>query len=167
MKKLLTLLLIPVTVLLFTSCNAKSTEQNSDYQTDLKIKELSYSDTVTLLSEINEILTAASKGAGNPLSKIGGFSEELDTIKSMSDSIITDVEQMIDAIDEKEDSAVLYDNSINIAMYHKNFETKLSEVKKAKQDTDISSLKSYLSEMIELIEEYQVFLDELEEELFQ
>lgn len=165
MKKIIILQLVFIILLIFSGCSKEPVESNAADDTEQEKLEFNYSDTLLMMSEINEILTAASKGAGNPLAEIGGFSDELETIKIKSDDVITYVEQMIDSLDEEEDGTILTDNSKSIFEYRNNFESKLSEVKVAKKNTDISAVKTHLAEMIVLIDEYQAFLNEFEEAL--
>lgn len=134
---------------LLTGC-AKSADDASEGSRG----EMSVLTVPELRTAIEDILTSASKGSGNTLAVIGGFSDKLDAIKTESDAI----KDKSDGIYKKiaPDEPVVVENLQNIRAA---LDEKLSVVKEAKNERDIDKLKTALDALLVEIEAYGAYLD--------
>jgi uncharacterized phage infection (PIP) family protein YhgE len=135
-------------ILCFSGCSDSGAEAESREET----RALS-----EIISSINETLTAASKGADNPLARLSGLSPVLNSIKEKS-------EEAISRSDALQGSTALAAYLTDFTKYNTTLNDKLAEIKQARQDKDIDSLTEHLNEMETLIDDYSGLLSLIEEE---
>lgn len=117
-------------------------------------------DVLELRLAIEKILTTASKGSGNPMAEIGGFSDKLDAIKTESNAIKEKSDGIYDKI-ASDDTGV----AENLEAIRKALDEKMSAVKAAKGEKDINKLKPALNALLTEIEAYGAYLDTVAENM--
>ncbi len=123
------------------------------------------SEICNVYSEINNLLSKTSKGSENNMAKFLGFSDILNSIADEASSAISksnDITALIKSC--KSDSRLDIYNK-DIQSFKDKIVKKSDIIKKAKQDKDLDALSQALKDMLQLLKDYNSYLDKVLDEL--
>ncbi len=114
-----------------------------------------------IYTEIDAILKKSSKGSGNVMAQLFGFSDELEAIAQEADVAMQKEAEALERIQECDDRKKLDAYEQEASDYLDDFTNQKEKILTAKQNQDIDQLNVELESMLKLIKEYVEYIQEV------
>ncbi|GLC31763.1 hypothetical protein [Clostridium omnivorum] len=123
------------------------------------------SEICSAYTEISNLLSKSSKGSENNMAKFLGLSDILNSIADEASTAISKSEDITVLIKNCKDEGKLEIYNKDIQSFKDNFARKSDIIKNAKQDRNVDNLTQALKDMLQLVNEYNSYLDKVLDEM--
>lgn len=113
-----------------------------------------------IFEDINAILEKSSKGSNNLMAKLFGLSDDLDAIAAEASNAMELSDATIPLINQSNDLNLLCEYKAQVSDYQSRFAYQKDKIIEAKQNQDIDQIQIELQTMLNLIMDYEEFLQE-------